>query len=147
MLGPGSIASPIRISVPALFLACYVSLKFPSNLGSSVSLPGTRGFNPAPWVWGAQQRRQLCYKVGYEAVHTRFRQDCGDCGPRTSSLSHSLPFLLLISWLSDPQSQSAGGDGIFSGLLLSSTPAASYDKRIILWDIGVPNQDYKFQAR
>ncbi|XP_054445245.1 leucine-rich repeat and WD repeat-containing protein 1 isoform X1 [Pteronotus mesoamericanus] len=23
---------------------------------------------------------------------------------------------------------------------------ASYDKRIILWDIGVPNQDYKFQA-
>lgn len=71
----------------------------------------------------------------------------GDCGPRTSSLSHSLPFLLLISWLNDSQSQSAGGDGIFSGPLLSSTPAASYDKRIILWDIGVPNQDYKFQAR
>ena len=26
-------------------------------------------------------------------------------------------------------------------------PAASYDKRIILWDIGTPNQDYEFQAR
>lgn len=25
-------------------------------------------------------------------------------------------------------------------------PAASYDKRIILWDIGTPNQDYEFQA-
>jgi hypothetical protein len=42
---------PFRISVPALFLACYVALKFPNNLGSSVSLPGTRGFNSAPWVW------------------------------------------------------------------------------------------------
>ena len=26
-------------------------------------------------------------------------------------------------------------------------PAASYDKRIILWDVGVPNHDYEFQAR
>lgn len=63
--------------------------------------------------------------------------------------SHSLPPLPLIRWLRDPQSQSARGDGISSGLPLSSipSPAASYDKRIILWDIGVPNHDYKFQAR
>lgn len=39
-----------------------------------------------------------------EAVHTRFRQDRGDCGPRSSSPSHSVPFLPLISWLRDPQS-------------------------------------------
>lgn len=39
------------------------------------------------------------------------------------------------------------------GLLRATCPlpiassAASYDKRIILWDIGVPNHDYEFQAR
>lgn len=39
------------------------------------------------------------------------------------------------------------------GLLRATSPlpipssAASYDKRIILWDIGVPNHDYEFQAR
>lgn len=64
----------------------------------------------------------MCYKDGYQAVHTRFRQDCGDCGPRSSYPSHSLPFLPLMSCLGDPQSQSAKGDGIFSGLPLSSTP-------------------------
>ena len=36
-----------------------------------------------------------------------------------------------------------------SGHLPPSAPpsAASYDKRIVLWDIGVPNHDYEFQAR
>lgn len=37
------------------------------------------------------------------------------------------------------------------GLLRATFPlapsAASYDKRIILWDLGVPNHDYEFQAR
>lgn len=84
----------------------------------------------------------MCCKDSYKAVHSRFGQDYGECGPR------SLPFLPLISWLSDPQPQFARGDGIFSGLPLSTrSPAASYDKRIILWDIGVPDHDYKFQAR
>lgn len=38
------------------------------------------------------------------------------------------------------------------GLLRATSPlpvpssAASYDKRIILWDIGVPDKDYTFQA-
>lgn len=91
----------------------------------------------------------MCCKDSYEAVHTRFRQGHGDRGPRSSYRSHSLPFVPLISRLSDPQSQSTRGDGIFSGLPLSfiRSPAASYDKRIILWDIGVPDHDYRFQAR
>lgn len=37
-----------------------------------------------------------------EAVHTRFRQARGDCGPRSSSPGHSVPVLPLISWLRDP---------------------------------------------
>lgn len=64
----------------------------------------------------------MCHKDGYGAVRTRFRQDGGDRGSRSSYPSHSLPFLPLRSWLGDPQSQSARGDGIFSGLPLSSTP-------------------------
>ena len=34
-----------------------------------------------------------------------------------------------------------------TSLLPIPSSAASYDKRIILWDIGVPNHDYEFQAR
>lgn len=42
---------------------------------------------------------------------------------------------------------SLGGSRASSEPLPIPSSAASYDKRIILWDLGVPNHDYEFQAR
>lgn len=68
----------------------------------------------------------------------------------SSHPSHSLLFLPVISQLRDPTHRLnllEGRELLGATFFLHPSSAASYDKRIILWDIGVPDHEYKFQAR
>lgn len=129
---------------------CSMALKLSNSLGCSV--PGVGG-SPVPKA-SLSPTRVICEQRPAKMTacwgHVRL-------GPHRDHRPSS-PGLPAVSWpaLGWPRDRSLclewslqEGAGRLQSHLSPSHPcsAASYDKRIILWDIGVPNHDYEFQAR